>query len=232
MMVFLKQEKSEAGDRKRCLLRIILLGAPGVGKGTQAKNLAEQLGILHICSGDLLRQAVKQGSEIGRKAKDFMDKGELVPDELVSQLILKTVGQPGARNGFVLDGYPRNIHQAVELDKTLASRNQEIDTAICLEANQEVIIQRLTGRRLCSKCQANFHIKNIPPKKEGICDHCQGQLYQRADDNEETIKNRLKVYQQETSSLIDYYQKKNKLLQIIADEEAGIVLNKILKKIK
>lgn len=213
-------------------MRIILLGPPGVGKGTQAKDLAGQLKILHICSGDLLRQAVKQGSGIGRKAKDFMNKGELVPDQLVSQLILSRIEETDAKYGYVLDGYPRNIDQAVELDKTLASNNQEIDRAICLEADEEIIIQRLAGRRLCSNCQANFHIKNMPPKKKGICDHCGGQLYLRADDNVETIKNRLKVYRQTTISLIDYYQNKNKLLQIIANEEAGVVLKEILAQIK
>jgi adenylate kinase len=210
-------------------VRIVLLGMPGVGKGTQAKALAKQLNILHICSGDLLRQAVSKGSELGKKAKDFMDKGELVPDNLVDQLIRERINQSDAKNGFVLDGYPRNNQQAMELDKMLLSNQQEIDAVICLEASPEVIIQRLTGRRLCSKCQANFHIKNMPPKREGICDYCGGKLYRRRDDNEETIKNRLKVYQQATLSLIDYYRNKNKLQKILADEEADVVLKKILK---
>ncbi len=210
-------------------MRIILIGQPGAGKGTQAKALANKLNILHICSGDLLRQAVSKGSELGKKAKDFMDKGELVPDNLVNQLIRERINQSDAKGGFILDGYPRNGRQTVELDKMLLGSRQEIDAVIYLEASPEVIIQRLTGRRLCSKCQANFHIKNMPPKKEGICDYCGGKLYRRADDNEETIKNRLNVYRQATLSLLDYYRNKNKLQKIIADEEAGVVLKKILK---
>ena len=212
-------------------MRLILLGQPGVGKGTQAKELAKQLNILHICSGDLLRQEVSEGTDVGKRAKNFMDNGELVPDNLVTQLIVKRISQPDAKKGFILDGYPRNIRQAIELDKMLLANHQEIDAVIYLEANQEVIIQRLTGRRLCSKCQANFHIKNMPPKKEGICDYCGGKLYQRKDDNEETIKNRLKVYQQETVSLIDHYRNKNKLQHIDANEEADVVLKIMLERI-
>ena len=213
-------------------MRLLLLGPPGVGKGTQATVLAKKLNILHICSGDLLRQAVGEDSELGKKAKNFMDKGELVPDNLVSHLIMERIIQPDAKNGFILDGYPRNINQAKELDKMLNSNQQEIDIVFQLEANEEVIIQRLTGRRLCSSCQANFHIKNMPPKKEGVCDFCGGKLYQRADDKEETIKNRLNVYQQATFSLIDYYRNKSKLRSIIANEEADVVLEEMLKEIR
>lgn len=212
-------------------MRLILLGQPGVGKGTQAVVLAKKLNILNICSGDLLRQAVSQGTELGKRAKDFMDKGELVPDNLVSQLVMERISREDARDDFILDGYPRNINQARELDRMLAGNHQEIDMVIYLTANQDVIIQRLTGRRLCENCQANFHIKNMPPKKEGVCDHCGGKLYQRLDDNEETIKNRLKVYQQTTSPLIEYYRSKNKLKQIPADEEADIVLEVILREL-
>ena len=212
-------------------MRLILLGPPGVGKGTQAKALGEQLNILHVCSGDLLRQAVSEGSELGKKAKNFMDRGELVPDHLVSQLIRERINQPDARNGFILDGYPRNIQQAMELDRMLLRNQQAIDAVIYLKASQDVIIQRLTGRRLCSNCQANFHIKNMPAKKPEICDYCGSKLYQREDDNQETIKNRLRVYQETTISLIDYYRNKNKLEQIVADQEADVVLKKILKQL-
>jgi len=213
-------------------MRLILLGPPGVGKGTQAKDLSQELGISHICSGDLLRQAVSEGSELGKKAKNFMDKGELVPDDLVIQLIKQRLNQADTKNGFILDGYPRNVYQAIELDKMLLNNQQQIDAVIYLEASQEVIIQRLTGRRLCSNCQANFHIKNMPPKKEGICDYCGGKLYRRADDNEQTIKNRLKVWKNSSLSVIDYYRNKNKLKTIIADEEAEVVLKKILACVK
>ncbi|MGD9015247.1 MAG: adenylate kinase [Candidatus Omnitrophota bacterium] len=210
-------------------MRLIILGSPGVGKGTQAKALAEHLKLLHICSGDLLRQAVKEGTDLGKNAKGFMDKGELVPDNLVIQLIMQRISQPDAKNGFILDGYPRNIHQATELDKQLGVNQLQIDAVIALQASQEVIISRLTGRRLCSKCQANFHIKNMPPKEEGICDYCGGRLYQRVDDNQETIKNRLKVYQHTADALIDYYKHKNKLVQITANEEADVVLKKMIE---
>jgi adenylate kinase len=208
-------------------MRLILLGSPGVGKGTQAKALAKHLDLLHICSGDLLREAVNKGSELGQEAKKFMDRGELVPDNLVIQLIMERIRQGDSKNGFILDGYPRNLNQAVELDKMMLSNQQEIDVVMCLEASQEVIIKRLTGRRLCSKCQATFHIENMPPKQEGICDYCGSRLYRRADDNEETIKNRLKVYQQTANSLIDYY--KDKLLRIAADEQADVVLKRMLE---
>ncbi|MBU0549318.1 MAG: nucleoside monophosphate kinase, partial [Candidatus Omnitrophica bacterium] len=139
--------------------------------------------------------------------------------------------QPDTKNGFVLDGYPRNIHQADELESALMKDSHTIDKVINLEADQEIIIQRLAGRRLCSGCQANYHIKNMPPKKEGICDHCQGKLYQRIDDNEKTIKNRLKIYKDQTLSLIDYYSEGNKLLRVTANEEAQVVLKIILEQL-
>ena len=208
-------------------MRIILLGSPGVGKGTQAKALASQLNLLHICSGDLLRQAVSEGSELGKQAKGFMDRGELVPDNLVFQLIVQRMSQSDAKNGFILDGYPRNLNQAIELDQTLHRMGQDVDAVISLEADHEVIIKRLTGRRLCSVCQANFHVENMPPKKEGICDYCGGKLYRRTDDQAETIENRLKVYQQSSLPLIDYY--KGKILPVVANEEAGVVLKKMIE---
>ena len=212
-------------------MRLILFGPPGVGKGTQALIMAKQLNILHICSGDLLRRAVKEGSELGKRAKVYMDKGELVPDNLVSQITLERINQPDVAGGFILDGYPRNINQANELEAMLESKNQKIDSVIYLDASLDIIIKRLTGRRICSQCQANFHIANMPPKKEGICDYCGSKLYQRKDDNVATIKNRLKVYRESSLSLIDYYKKKNILMHVNADEEAEIVLKKILQEL-
>lgn len=212
-------------------MRLILLGSPGAGKGTQAKALARKLGVAHICSGDLLRQAVKEESPLGKVAKRYMVKGDLVPDELVSQLIFSRINQSDAAKGFVLDGYPRNVQQAIELDNALAQSRQGIDAVVNLEASGHVIIQRLSGRRICSKCQANFHIKNMPPKVEGICDYCGGKLYQRPDDNEETIRNRLKIYRDETRALIDFYKRKSKLLHVLADGEAGAVLREILEEL-
>lgn len=208
-------------------MKLILLGPPGIGKGTQAKIMEKQLNISHICCGDLLRQAAKQDFGLGKEIKQFMDKGDLVPDSIVSQLILERINQPDTKTGFILDGYPRNAHQATELDNALSNRHQRIDAVFYLDASQDVIIQRLSGRRMCPGCQANFHIKNMPPKKQGICDYCGGRLYQRPDDNAETIKNRLSVYQQATHPLIEYYSNKKILRRIAANDEADVVLKKI-----
>lgn len=209
-------------------MRIILLGPPGAGKGTQAKALAHRLNLPHISTGDLLRQNVSSGTELGKQAKDFMNKGTLVPDDLVTRILIQRIEQPDIKAGFILDGYPRNINQAKALDDMLSGRNMGIDVVVYLDTSEPVIIQRLSGRLVCSLCGANFHIKNMPPKKDMICDNCGGRLYQRSDDNEETIKKRLEVYLEETSGLIQYYEARQKLYRISADEEAEIVLNNII----
>lgn len=208
---------------------MVLLGPPGAGKGTQAKALAKRLGVPHISTGDLLRQNVKEGTELGRQAKGYMDCGALVPDELVAKMLVRRFAQPDVRKGFILDGYPRNLSQARELDVILKNAGTEIGLVTSLDTSEAVIIQRLTGRRVCSNCGANFHIKNMPPKKEGICDICGGKLYQRTDDNEETIKKRLQVYNEQTTPLVEYYQAKKKLRRIDSDGEAELVLNKIIE---
>ncbi len=205
------------------------MGPPGAGKGTQAKQLALKLNFPHISTGDILRQNVAEGTDLGRQAKDFMHKGLLVPDELVAQMLIKSIGQPNIKNGFILDGYPRNINQAKTLDEMLKQRNTDIDLVIYLDASDPVIIQRLSGRLVCSSCSVNFHIKNMPPKADMVCDNCGGKLYQRPDDKEETIKKRLEVYKKEVSQLIRYYEEKRKLYIISADEEAEIVLGKIIQ---
>lgn len=210
-------------------MRIILLGAPGAGKGTQAKILAKRLNLAHISTGDILRQNVACGSALGKQAKDYMDKGLLVPDELVSEMVAGRIDEPDARKGFILDGYPRNIKQAESLDALFKQRNIDLDFVIDLEASEAVIIQRLSGRLACSKCNANFHIKNMPPREDMICDNCGSKLYQRADDREETIKKRLDVYRKESAALIKYYQEKKKLQRIPADEEARTVLDNIIQ---
>ncbi len=209
-------------------MTIILLGPPGAGKGTQAKTLAGALTLAHISTGDLLRQNVAKGTDLGKKAKGFMDKGLLVTDELVIQMVSKRLDEADTKKGFILDGYPRNINQAQTLDNLLQQKKINIDFVIDLDTKQEVIIQKLLGRLACKKCSANFHIKNMPPKKDMICDNCGSALYQRADDNEETIKKRLEVYHNESAPLIQYYQSKRKLHQIAANEEAEIVLKKII----
>lgn len=209
-------------------MRIILLGPPGAGKGTQAIQLAKELNLPHISTGDLLRQNVAENTPLGNQAKDYMNKGALVPDELVGQMLSQRLGQPDAKRGFILDGYPRNINQAIALDNALKEKNMDIDFVFYLETSEAVVIQRLSGRLVCKSCGANFHTTNMPPKIKGTCDNCGGSLYQRSDDKEETIKKRLEVYKNEVSVLIKHFQEKQKLQTLIADGEARIVLDKIL----
>lgn len=210
------------------MTRIILLGPPGAGKGTQAKQLSLRLGLAHISTGDLLRQNVSAGTSLGKEAKSFMDKGALVPDELVTKMLFGRLEEPDIRQGFILDGYPRNISQAIALDGMLMARNMDIDVVVYLDTSDPVIIQRLSGRLVCKKCAANFHRTNMPPKKDNICDNCSGELYQRVDDKVETIKKRIEVYKKEVSTLIKHYEDRKKLYTISADKDAGLVLDKII----
>jgi len=212
-------------------MKIVMLGPPGAGKGTQSKNLAKRIGLVHISTGDILRQNVAGGTELGKKAKDYMNKGELVPDQLVTEMLLDRINQPDATKGFILDGYPRNLAQAKKLDSEVEKKSK-INIIVYLETSEAIIIQRLSGRRVCSKCGALFHITNMPPKKENTCDACSSSLYQRPDDKESTIKNRIQVYNKEAKELIDYYSKQKKLYRINADEDAGLVLDKIVSLVK
>jgi len=209
-------------------MRIVLLGPPGAGKGTQAVRLAEKLRLAHISTGDILRQNVKEGTALGKEAKDYMDRGLLVPDELLSRLLEQRFDKQDVKKGFILDGYPRNLNQANTLEDILSKRNMAIELVIYLDTSDEVIIQRLTGRLVCSKCGTNFHKTNMPPQKEGVCNHCGGSLYQRTDDKEETVRKRIEVYKNEVASLIKYYEAKKKLHKLCADEDAELVLNKII----
>ena len=213
-------------------MNIVLLGPPGAGKGTQAIQLAKELNLPHISTGDLLRQNVAGNTPLGKQAKDYMDKGALVPDELVSQMLSQRLGQTDTKKGFILDGYPRNLNQAIALDKVLKENNIGIDFVFYLETSEAVVVQRLSGRLVCKSCGANFHITNMPPKVNGACDNCGGSLYQRSDDKEETIKKRLEVYNKEVSVLIKYYKDKQKLEALSSDGEAKIVLDKILSLVK
>lgn len=213
-------------------MKIVLLGPPGAGKGTQAKVLAERLKLAHISTGDLLRQNVKENTGLGKEARSFMDKGALVPDELVTRMIDTRFDAADVKEGFILDGYPRNIQQAKDLDEILKRHGTQIDVVFYLETSVPVVIQRLGGRLVCKSCGMNFHATNMPPKKKMICDKCGSSLYQRSDDNEETIKKRLEVYHQESAPLIEYYAKEHKLHRLSADKEAGVVLNEILQLAK
>ena len=192
-------------------MKIIMLGAPGAGKGTQAKLIAEKYGVPHISTGDIFRANIKNGTELGKEAKEYMDKGLLVPDELTVRLLLDRVAQDDCTNGYVLDGFPRTIPQAEVLDKELTKLGDSVDFAVDVDVPDENIIRRMSGRRACLNCGATYHIVNIPPKKEGICDVCGSELVLRDDDQPETVKNRLKVYHEQTQPLIEYYTGKGVL---------------------
>jgi adenylate kinase len=199
-------------------MRIILLGGPGVGKGTQAQKLSEKYSVPHIATGDILRQSIKDGTEMGLMAKSYMDKGLLVPDDVVVGIIEDRLAQPDAtKAGFILDGFPRTVPQAQALDDLTAKMDMLLDAVISIKASADIIVQRLTGRRTCRDCQTVYHIAYSPPEKAGICDRCGGQLYQREDDKEETIRKRLQVYERQTSPLLDYYQELGKLMEVSGD---------------
>ncbi|MBU1998132.1 MAG: adenylate kinase [Candidatus Omnitrophota bacterium] len=213
-------------------MKIILLGPPGAGKGTQAKKLAQKLGLPHISTGDILRQNVSQSSGLGKEAQGYMTKGELVPDQLVTSMLIDRLKQPDCLNGFILDGYPRNLAQAKTLNEVFQNMGIDASLVIYLDASENIIIQRICGRLVCKKCQANFHVTNMPPKKEGICDYCRAELYQRVDDTQDTVKNRLNVYHKETSGLIEYYRQKGNFYTLNADEDADIVLSQMFELVQ
>ena len=195
-------------------MRIVLLGAPGAGKGTQAKKLIDKYGLPQISTGDLLRAAVSAGSPLGKEAKSYMDKGELVPDSVVLGMVEERLKQDDCKKGYILDGFPRNTAQAEALDKMLASLDMSLDAALSVDVPFEDLMKRLTGRRTCKSCGQMYNIHFKQPQKEGACDKCSGELFQRDDDKEETIKKRLDVYNAQTAPLIDYYQGKGILKSV------------------
>ena len=186
-------------------MKVVMLGAPGAGKGTQAKKIAAKYSIPHISTGDIFRANIKNGTELGKKAKTYMDQGLLVPDELVVDLVVDRVNQEDCANGYVLDGFPRTIPQAEALTKALAGQGQKLDYAIDVDVPDENIVRRMGGRRACVGCGATYHLEYAPPKQEGICDSCGGELILRDDDKPETVTKRLNVYHEQTQPLIDYY---------------------------
>lgn len=192
-------------------MKIIMLGAPGAGKGTQAKMIADKYGVPHISTGDIFRANIKNGTELGMEAKKYMDQGLLVPDELTVRILLDRVAQDDCKNGYVLDGFPRTIPQAEVLDSELTKLGDHIDYAINVDVPDENIVKRMSGRRACLTCGATYHIEHVPPKKEGICDVCGSELVLRDDDKPETVKNRLNVYHEQTQPLIDFYTEKGVL---------------------
>jgi adenylate kinase len=210
------------------MMYIILLGAPGAGKGTQAVMLAEKLNIVQVASGDLFRQALQQKTELGIKAKAYMDKGQLVPNEITIQMVLGRLAAPDCENGALLDGFPRNTGQAEALDKAMEKLSKAIDKVVYIKVSEGELLKRLSGRWICRDCQAPYHEVDSPPKVAGKCDRCGGELYQRADDNAETVKNRLEVYFAETSPLIEYYRSASKLLEIDGEGSTSDVNGRIL----
>lgn len=209
-------------------MKIIMLGAPGAGKGTQAKQIAAKYQIPHISTGDIFRANIKNGTELGKKAKEFMDQGLLVPDELTCDLVMDRIKQDDCANGFVLDGFPRTIPQAEALDAALTKIGEAMDYAIDVDVRDESIIERMSGRRACLNCGATYHIVTIPPKKEGICDTCGSALVLRDDDQPETVKKRLDVYHDQTQPLIDYYNKKGILKTVDGMEPMDTVFANIV----
>jgi len=201
-------------------LQFVLLGAPGSGKGTQAGVVAQRLDIAHIASGDLFREAVNRGDELGQEAKSYMEKGLLVPDELAIRMILERLSAPDCAPGFVLDGFPRTLEQAKALDKALGQGGEEIEKVIYIKVSTEELVKRLGGRYICRNCQTPYHEINSPPKVAGRCDRCGGELYQRTDDLPQTVRKRLEVYFTETAPLIDYYKQAGKLVE--TNGEGGI----------
>ena len=187
-------------------MKIIMLGAPGAGKGTQAKQIADKYSIPHISTGDIFRANIKNGTELGKKAKQYMDQGALVPDELTCDLVMDRIQQDDCKNGYVLDGFPRTIPQAEALDAALGKINEKMDYAIDVDVPDENIVNRMSGRRACLNCGATYHLISIPPKVEGICDRCGSEIVLREDDKPETVQKRLKVYHEQTQPLIDYYK--------------------------
>ena len=196
------------------MLRTILLGPPGAGKGTQAAKIVEKYGVPHISTGDIFRENIKKGTELGKKAQEYMNRGELVPDDLVIEIATTRLLEDDCRNGFLLDGFPRTVYQAEKLDEFLAARDSKIDKVLDIAVEKDELIARLTGRRVCKACGASFHVVNIPPKKEGVCDFCAGELIQRADDTLETVTNRIDVYEAQTMPLVEYYEKAGNLVHI------------------
>lgn len=200
-------------------MKIIMLGAPGAGKGTQAKMIAENHKLPHISTGDIFRANIKEGTELGKEAKTYMDEGKLVPDELTVRILLDRVAKDDCKNGYVLDGFPRTIPQAEVLEKELDKLGDKVDFAINVDVPDENIVNRMSGRRACLKCGATYHIKHVPPKKEGICDVCGSELVLRDDDKPETVKKRLDVYHEQTQPLIDFYSKRGVLKTVNGDAD-------------
>ena len=208
-------------------MRIILLGPPGAGKGTQAAGIIEKYEIPHISTGDIFRKNIKEGTDLGKKAKEYIDQGLLVPDELTVGLVSDRLNQDDCKNGFMLDGFPRNVSQAQHLDAYLTDTSITLDKVINIEVDKDILVGRAVGRRICKSCGATYHVEFNPPKVEGVCNVCQGELYQRADDTEETVSKRIQVYLDETRPLVEYYTKQSIIANINGQQSIETVFEDI-----
>ena len=214
------------------MMRLVFLGPPGVGKGTHADILAKDLEIKHYSTGDIFRQILKESSALSKKLDKYVNSGELVPDEMVFETVKEVLSNESGENGWLLDGYPRNINQAELLDRFLESRGEELDFAVYLYASPEVLIKRLTNRRVCSQCNAIYNLVNNPPKKEGVCDKCGGALIQREDDKEDTIKKRISIFKKEFQPLEEYYENEGILLKVSAEGNLKDIADRIKEGLK
>ena len=214
------------------MYNIIFVGAPGAGKGTQASTVAQKLNLVHISSGDLFRQALAQGTELGKQVKAYMEKGVLVPDRITIQMVMERLSAPDAEKGIILDGFPRNLPQAEALESALAQQGKAIDKVVYIEVAEAELLSRLSNRWLCRRCQAVYNIVNSPPSIEGKCDKCGGELYQRPDDEPETVKKRLDVYFAETAPLIAYYRRQGKLVEVAGEGGVAEVTRRIVSALR
>jgi len=211
-------------------MRMVLLGAPGAGKGTHCKRIVDQYGVLHLSSGDILRRERAEGSDLGKKAQSYMDAGTLVPDDLIVEMMSKAVKAAPA-SGYVLDGFPRTVNQAEALDRALAGDDAGIDVVMDLQVDDKVVVERITGRRSCPQCGAVYHVKNMPPKKDGVCDHDGAALVQRPDDTAEVVKNRLATYYEQTRPVVDYYKARRTVHDVDANADADAVAALLFEKL-
>ncbi|MGA2171487.1 MAG: adenylate kinase [Sedimentisphaerales bacterium] len=211
-------------------MRIVLLGAPGAGKGTQCKYIVDTYGLLHLSSGDILRRHRAQGTKLGKKAQNYMDSGALVPDNVIIEMMIDEIGRAPA-GGYVLDGFPRTVKQATDLDKALAGKNEKIDAVLNLGVGENVVVRRITGRRICPKCAAVYHVENLRPKVDGVCDKDGSSLIQRPDDTAEVVVTRLKNYNEQTAPLVDYYKRRNTVYDIDANRDAEVVSKLVFSKL-
>ena len=212
-------------------MKLILLGAPGAGKGTQAKRISSHYGIPHVSTGDIFRANIKAGTELGKKAQEYMERGALVPDSLTVDMLLDRISQDDCAGGYILDGFPRTIPQAERLTEALAQRGEDIDAAVDIEVPDELIIERMSGRRVCPACGSSYHVVNIPPKTEGVCDACGSGLVTRKDDAPETVLARLTAYHEQTEPLIDYYRGRGSLIEIDGTTGLDPVFEEIIEKL-